>query len=137
MNEIIPGLFIGDGMEACNDILTKDMIRICVSEKLPSIPWAHHIAFMVPNEEGELRADIEKLNTIAMLIGTALCAGRKAMVFCGAGMERSPLAVTWYLYQYRRITLDKAWQTVKEKRTCAIDRRDWLPGSVTAGVEGK
>jgi len=134
MDEIIPNLYIGEAVEALYDERTKTMVLIGVSEQIPAVKNGHHLPFLVPDEEGALRADIERLDEIATIIETALCADRKVLVLCGAGMERSPLAVTWYLHRYKRMTLDEAWYSVKNRRCIAKDCRNLLPGSYTAGV---
>lgn len=133
MDEIIPNLFIGEGVDSFGES-AKTMVRICVSEKLPAGTSEHHLPFLVPDDEGALRADTARLDEIATIIETALCADRKVLVFCGAGMERSPLAVTWYLHRYKNMPLDKAWELVKSKRWCAKDCRNLLPGEYTAGM---
>jgi protein-tyrosine phosphatase len=42
------------------------------------------------------------------------------------GMERSVLAVVWYLYNYQDMTIDEAYDVVGWKRPIAADRREWV-----------
>lgn len=45
---------------------------------------------------------------------------------CAQGVERSPLAVAWYLFRKRGMNFDEAYDLVKQKRPVAQDRRAWL-----------
>lgn len=51
---------------------------------------------------------------------------KKVLVHCAASMERSPLAVMWYLNQYQDFTMDNALKYVKAKHPITLDRREWL-----------
>lgn len=53
--------------------------------------------------------------------------GKKVLVHCDAGLERSPLVVVIYLYMYHNMILDEAYKYVLEKRPGAFNRREWLP----------
>ena len=52
--------------------------------------------------------------------------GREVVVHCAMGMERSVLAVVWYLHGEADITLDEAYDLVYEARPIAVDRRHWI-----------
>ena len=52
--------------------------------------------------------------------------GRKVVVHCHMGMERSVLAVAWWLQSYKNMSLDEAYGLIKEKRPIALDRREWI-----------
>ena len=52
--------------------------------------------------------------------------GRKVVVHCHMGMERSVLAVAWWLHFHKGMTLDKAYETICKARPIAIDRRNWI-----------
>src|SRR5579884_2643613 len=52
--------------------------------------------------------------------------GKKVLLHCGAGIERSPLACVWFLHTKRNMDFDEAYEFVKEKRPIVADRRTWL-----------
>ena len=52
--------------------------------------------------------------------------GRKVVVHCHMGMERSVLAVAWWLHSYKNMSLDEAYEVIRQKRPVALDRREWI-----------
>ena len=67
------------------------------------------------------------LNEAALCMRKALVEeGRDVVVHCAMGMERSVLAVVWYLHVEAGMTLDDAYDTVSEARPIAVDRRHWI-----------
>ena len=50
----------------------------------------------------------------------------KVIVHCAMGMERSVLAVAWYLQKYENYTLDSAYERIHEIRPIACDRSSWI-----------
>ena len=52
--------------------------------------------------------------------------GRKVVVHCHMGMERSVLAVVWWLHSYKNMSLDDAYGLISQKRPIALDRREWI-----------
>ena len=52
--------------------------------------------------------------------------GRKVVVHCHMGMERSVLAVAWWLHSYKNMSLDDAYGLISQKRPIALDRREWI-----------
>ena len=69
----------------------------------------------------------ETVHLIACLIeGMLTCSDRKVVVHCHMGMERSVLAVAWWLHFHKGMTLDKAYETICKARPIAIDRRNWI-----------
>jgi protein-tyrosine phosphatase len=62
----------------------------------------------------------------ASVIDNALTTGRRVLVHCGAGSERAPLTVAWFLNRRRAMSLDAAYDLLKRKRPIVQDRRFWL-----------
>jgi hypothetical protein len=52
--------------------------------------------------------------------------GRKVVVHCHMGMERSVLAVAWWLHSYKNMSLDEAYELIRQKRPVALDSREWI-----------
>ena len=50
----------------------------------------------------------------------------KVVVHCQQGMERSVLAVAWWLHNYKNMSLDEAFGLIRQKRAVALDRREWI-----------
>src|SRR6202451_4022873 len=88
MTEIINNLFVGDMVDARAGF---DGLIICVLEEKPvdEPPNATWIPFLA-----EGRGSLE---ITASVIDNALDDGRRVLVHCGAGSERAPLTVAWFL----------------------------------------
>ena len=50
----------------------------------------------------------------------------RIVVHCAMGMERSPLAIAWYLHRRNRISLDDAYKKLVDARPIVLDRRGWI-----------
>jgi len=124
-NEILPRLFLGnqaDAAEFAED--EKDGIIICVLEQRPqNEPFK---SFHIPILTSSGHVHTEQLNRLIPVIGAMIAYGRKVLVHCSAGVERSPLAVTWYLHKTMGISIEEAYKIVKEKRPEIADRSTWL-----------
>ena len=51
---------------------------------------------------------------------------------CTAGIERSPLAVAWFMFRMWAFPFDKAYQIVMQRRSIVLDRRAWLSRAARA-----
>lgn len=79
------------------------------------------------NPEEFIQDQRETVHLIASLIeGMLTCSDRKVVVHCHMGMERSVLAVAWWLHFYKGMTLDKAYEVISKARPIALDRRNWI-----------
>jgi protein-tyrosine phosphatase len=117
MTEIIDNLFVGGVDDAQSGF---EGLIICVLEEKPmdEPPNAVCIPFMA---EG-----VGSLETVASAIDDALASGRRVLVHCGAGSERAPLTIAWFLNRRRAMSLDAAYDLLKHKRPIVQDRRVWL-----------
>lgn len=117
MTEIIANLFVGDMVDAKSGF---DGLIICMLEEKPldepaNATWIPFLA------EGPRSLDIA-----AGIIDAALAGGRRVLVHCGAGSERAPLTVAWFLHTHRAMTLDEAYAILIDKRPIVQDRRFWI-----------
>ncbi len=107
------------GVEA----LSQGHFVICVAEELPD---CGHVCIPVDPNVGRTET-MKTLDKIARLMNWVLSqTGRSVVVHCAMGMERSVLAVVWYLYNYQDMTIDEAYDVVGRKRPIAADRREWV-----------
>jgi len=114
---------------------------ICVLETLPDIEPNH--AIWIPILKNRLEkvkhkdsdytyheyvdhAIPQQLDLVSSIMDIILESGEDLLVHCGAGQERSPLAVTYYLHKKWNIPLEDAFAKVKEKRPEALNRLYWL-----------
>ena len=151
-SEILPSLWIGDRFDATE----FDGILICVLEGNTFLePDSHTKAVWFPIVTEPILAQLmfypganqpsvvidpnaprvkkERLKEAAKVIADALATGKKVMVYCNSGSERSPLTVVGYLMEYKGFTLEEAYAHVTAKRwnsttdaTQVMDRRKWI-----------
>ena len=77
-------------------------------------------------EEEFYERQLTQVDMIANLINSTLTNGRSVVVHCHMGMERSVLAVAWYLHTYGKLTLSEAFDKIRVSRPIAQDRREWI-----------
>jgi|SRR5712664_133876 len=142
--QILTNLFLGDAADAVEWAptvgLDKRRAMVCVLEACPlniaSPPYHFHIHLIGTASDNLVSpASLEAVSTI---LGYFRNKGWELLIHCGAGIERSPLAVAWYLanhiaaswYQDHGIdpifTLDKAYKFIMSKRPQMQDRQQWI-----------
>ena len=129
VTEILPNLFLGD----LADAKRWQGFAITVLEyRPPELPTnVVHIPIVDTNNHAnsdETRALFVQLEALVTVVDTAMDRGEKALVSCGQGMERSPLAVVWYLFRRRGMSVEEAYRLVKQKRPQVIEHLEWLHG---------
>ena len=128
--EVLPNLFLGD----LADAKRWQGLAITVLEyRPPELPTnVVHIPIVdTNNHEGsldEVHVLFVQLETLVTVVDTAMVRGEKVLVSCGQGMERSPLAVVWYLFRRKEMSVKEAYRLVKEKRPQVIEHLEWLHG---------
>lgn len=126
---VIEHLFVGS-MDTAYEASKHDFTIICVVDKfhnLPLLPGTKHIPITKINRYGRIEASITGLNRVALLIDDNLKKGKDILVHCGAGMERGPLAVMWYLHIFHKMTLDDAYNKVSRAHSDTMYRINWIP----------
>jgi protein-tyrosine phosphatase len=119
MNEILPNLFLGDKYDA--QIFDGEII--CVLEKLPDYEPKNAVLFPIFKNS---IVDRKELDLAIEAIDFALKKGKKVLVHCVGGAERSPLTVVWYLHSKKGMTIEEAYNLVMEKRPLVQRRDSWL-----------
>ena len=70
---------------------------------------------------------LEQLNQIKVIMDNVLTTtDQKIVVHCAMGMERSVLAVVWFMANTWGMTLENALAKVQEKRPIALNRLSWI-----------
>lgn len=124
-NEIIPNLFLGDLQDAKDfDLLKPDGMIICVLEGRPGNEPFRAIHYPILTSSGHVHS--RQLDRLCYVIDAILTKHIPLLVHCAAGIERSPLTVAYYLQGNMMITLDHAYDIIKEKRPQIADRSAWL-----------
>lgn len=132
MDKILPRIWLGDVKDARTLVGNDHWALICVLEK--EVSWfgfdpdefKKRMPILSPDSNGEMRTTPKRLNMIAKAIDKALETHTNVLVFCGAGMERSPLALTWYIHRRKGVPLDTAYREVQIKRLEAVYRLHWI-----------
>ena len=120
---IIGNLYLGDMQDAIA-MGRQGLHCICVLEEEPMAePDDSTCIWILRKEGGMVRADEGQLDVVADTIESRLASGQSVLVHCGAGVERGPLAVAWYLHRKVGMTMDEAYQHVMGRRPQA-QRRD-------------
>jgi hypothetical protein len=94
----------------------------------------HHMTFYVsmltkhpPGWSHEHHIDRKRLQLAVDIIEWRMSLGKKLLIHCYFGRDRSPLVVAHYLVRAGWIdTLDSAYIYLKDLRPLVIDRREWV-----------
>ena len=117
--ELKQGLYV-TGHDGVLDAAMKLHYIINVTEDLESVANLQ-IGIKAYAEDVE-----DDLDLIALAISQKMKRGWSVTVHCALGMERSCLAVAWYMSKYCKMTLDDAYDLIAERRPIAVDRREYL-----------
>lgn len=91
-----------------------------------------HAPFVIYETVGGVQnccADLMILDQISNIIHDHFKnATTSVLVHCGAGVERSPLAVIWYLHNWRSedFSLEESFDLVKKQRPQIENRLSWI-----------
>lgn len=129
-NEVLPRLWIGDA-QAVAPALQQGWSVLNVLETAGD-PQEHHIPILVPlpgsDSPQQPHAFAYRLEEAARWIDAEWrIKHMNTLVHCGAGIERSPLTLAWYMMTRLGVTLDEAYVWLVAHRPIVGDRRTWLP----------
>lgn len=140
--EIAAGLFLGTredavalGAQVPSDwaciSVTEYRSRYGRKEELPNEPAGSlDLPFMVDSPTG-WHADRFKLDLVAETICLRRLEGKRVLVHCVHGQERSPLAVAWYLaWAGTATSVKQAYERVAHLHERTERRDTWLRGAV-------
>jgi hypothetical protein len=125
-HEIEPGLWVGDANSA--EIAIRDGFDVLNVLENPSTLPEDHIPILVPKVSDAtfdgVRAYRSRLDDVAAWIENRR--RRHVLVHCAAGIERSPLAVTWWITKTTPCTFVEAFWWVHAHRPVAENRFHWI-----------
>lgn len=125
---VIPGVFVGD-------IWSPHRFQgaiICVTDERPKDEPDRALHIPILKYDGsQVVAVPERLDRAADAMWDIWQAGTDCLVHCTAGIERSPLVVTWFLHRHLKLPWEVAYHLVVRARP-GVQRRDyWIkPGEV-------
>jgi protein-tyrosine phosphatase len=119
--EIAPGVFVG----TWDDAERFEGAKFCVLDREPDgLPaGARHQPIY---EESADRADPKNLDRLVEAMRGARADGRPVLVFCHQGIYRSPLGGAWYLHRVEGLTLDQAYERIRDVRPKARGASGWV-----------
>ena len=118
MNEIIPGLYIGDWQDANNiENLKQHKIRRVINISELSIAYPELCKYLHIDITDDEDVNITQyFNKTSKFIYTALLRKQAVLVHCVAGRSRSPTIVIAFLMKKHKMTLTDAIRLVQSKR---------------------
>ena len=122
-DEVLPGLWIGDA-SSCAPAHELGFNSLCVLEGPCGVPHCHHVRIL-SLEDGA--AIPELLDAAADVIEKRWAdLNPPLLVHCGAGVERSPLTVVWWMRRRFGLNFDRSYVWLQMRRPCVADRRMWI-----------
>lgn len=115
--EILPGLWIGSEADAKNPNFTEDAFVVNCTTDVPlpkNAAGRYHIKIWDhPSQHEEL---LKNLPIVVRAIDEYLARGKKVLVHCRAGMQRSAATVAAYIMYKRGYTWDEAKKFIQAKK---------------------
>ena len=129
VTEILPNLFLGDLTDAKR---WQGFAVTVIEYRQPELPTnVVHIPIVDTNgapDSDDVHVLFAQLEALVTVVDAALSKDERVLVSCGQGMERSPLAVVWYLFRRKGMSVEVAYRLIKEKRPQVIEHLEWLHG---------
>lgn len=127
MNEIFPGLYIGNAQASSMFGQQFDLVVNCT----PQLPFAPRLDPSEPGTCIRVAIDDHPSRNYEMLhianhggvlesIHNTLNAKNKVLVHCAAGMQRSCAIVAFYMIKYHKFSLNDAMSFIRQQRPVAF-----------------
>jgi protein-tyrosine phosphatase len=128
--EVVPNLWIGNYQDTAIPSFIKgfDVIINC-TKNLPfpleelCCPGVKQVRLSVEDnlQPAELDALYRYLDKVTQLIHANLMYGRRVLVHCFAGKQRSASVIVAYMMRYFRMNLENASRALQSKRACVFE----------------
>lgn len=124
-HEIIPGLYLGNYHAASLESIEENKFYVIVNST-PNIPFASKktINIRIPVEDDmSLYSNMMMVKYIQRylpVIHRYLKSGKKVLIHCRAGVQRSATIVAAYLMRYHKMTIRQAISFIRDKRMIAF-----------------
>jgi protein-tyrosine phosphatase len=130
-SEIIARLYIGAQADVPYFASQRDVVIVCVRNRWPeeepiNALWVPVVGVNDHSHQQHIFGLPKNLDLVAQLIHDWRTVGYTVLVHCKEGVERSPLAVAWYLMKHHSLTMAQAYLVVCQKRHGVEDRRHWV-----------
>ena len=137
MKELIPGLYMSNYPEVArmSEKRRAEFVKVALLwpwevvegesmelayQRYRKAPWKgefsdYDLCFSDPEAIDMDYLDMDALNHVADQIQTNLSLGKKSVIFCKQGLERTPVAAIWFLHKYREMDVYEAERFVRQK----------------------
>lgn len=136
--DLIKGtIYLGDINDATNPDWKGDII--CVLQDIePDVPkralWIPIIRTsgnlnkndLISDQDVDVVALRQQLDLVARELEERFIKSTPTLIHCLGGMERSPLAIMYWLHKYHNMTWNEAFDFVHDKRRVVMNRYEWL-----------
>jgi hypothetical protein len=116
--QVSPRLWIGPAPPVDRDLLDLDIIVLAAQEVQPDMPCYHGRVIRCPLPDRELNVqELKQAALCGVTIAQAIANGRRVLVTCRAGLNRSALLVGIALGQLTTMTADQVIALIRARRS--------------------
>lgn len=130
LQDVYDRLIIGNALDGVELSGRPDFFVINVTESNENSKADFCLTIGVPKAaDDKIKVFSSDLDILAKILQNALemNVSKHVLVHCTAGVERSPLVVTWYLHKYFGMSLNDAFYEVRMNlRPEALNRLSWI-----------
>ena len=115
MNEILKNVYLGGTVDAGHLKMEGNVDFVPVDARC------------IIDRHNTSKQNLEGCRMLASVIHMIVISGKKALVFCGGGSERSALVVAYYWSVVESWPdFDEIFETMKDKRECVRNCQSWI-----------
>lgn len=124
-NMILPNLYLGN-KNASKEKILQDLGIDIVINVTPNLPFhseqIENIGIPVYDDKSEYskRILVEYIKEILPYMHLQLKRGKRILVHCRAGIQRSPTVIAAYLMKYKGMSIDEAIEFIQARRPTAF-----------------
>jgi len=110
-------------------ILSVNDGRLCDRQELAGLEMAYAcypLSDWVPPQPGDVEFCLEVLPCAYEFVQAQLAQGRRVLVHCSGGNDRTGLFLSYFLVRYAGLSASQAIQRVQEVRPTALSAEGWV-----------